>query len=232
MTESRAREKGFTLLEMALVLGILAVLAAIFLPIGLNQLRQADIVKANADIQELASALTLFYKDLRHLPACNSPAGNTDCSPRIGTGANDNNNLQFLAVGPGDGSLASYYPPGTTVPAWGFADADETTLGKNNAFNHFVINNPDANGQIGTGNDYATSGTLVWAGPYVTRLGLDPWGNAYIISIGAMEASGLPIAVDAMGWIISAGPNGTIETPPDSPVLVGDDIGVLFTVGG
>lgn len=228
MTERRAKEKGFTLLELVLVLAVIAVLAAIFLPIGMNQLRQADITKANADVQQVAAALTQFFKDLRYFPACNSPLGNADCSPRVGTGATDNNNLKFLAVGEGAGDLSGKYPPGTTDPVWDFAANDDAaTPAKNNAFNHLVVNDPVANATAGEVTDYPTTGRA-WGGPYIARLGLDPWGNAYVISVGAMEADGTVIAANAKGWILSAGPNGTIETAPDDLVLGGDDIGFIY----
>lgn len=228
MTVRGVREKGFTLLELVLVLGIIAVLAAIFLPIGLNALRESDLTKANADVQEIATALTQFFKDLRYMPACSG----ADCDPRIGTGAGDNNNLKFLAVVSGPGDPSGKYPPelSTLTTPWAFTTADDaTTPAKNNFFNHVVLNNPNADATIGeAGKDYTTTGSRRWKGPYVSRLGVDPWGNAYIVSIGAMEADGSLIVANAKGWIISAGPNGVLETEPDGTVLGGDDIGFIF----
>jgi len=91
----------------------------------------------------------------------------------------------------------------------------------NNAANHLVVND------LETGADYPAIGRSRWRGPYVRHLTLDPWGNAYIISVGAMEMSGSPIVLGARGWIVSAGPNGVLETAPDAAVLGGDDIGTL-----
>jgi prepilin-type N-terminal cleavage/methylation domain-containing protein len=233
----RAKERGFTLLELVLVLAIIAVLASIFLPIGMNALKETDVTKANADVQELATALTQFFKDLRYMPACDG----ADCDPRIATGTGDNNNLAFLAVGDGSGDLSGKYPPeattklsGTATFMWDLATNDESTAAKNNFFNHVVINNPDHSATVGeAGVDYTTTGGRRWRGPYVSRLGPDPWGNAYIVSIGAMEADGSPITKPttnekSKGWIISAGPNGILETAPDASSLGGDDIGFIF----
>ena len=60
----------------------------------------------------------------------------------------------------------------------------------------------------------------------------DPWGNRYMVNVGAL--SGLPHSDAAAGvgravWVLSAGPNGIVETPFDQPAdrakLAGDDIG-------
>ena len=220
-------EGGFTLLEMVLVLAIIAVLAAIFLPLGMNQLREADLTKANADVQQIAASLTQFFKDLRYMPACNA----ADCDPRISTGVGDTNNLKFLAVVEGSGDPSGKYPPelSTLTTAWGLAAADEATPAKNDLFNHVVLNNPNTDANLGeAGKDYTTTGMRRWKGPYVSRLGGDPWGNAYIVSIGAMEADGTRLVANAKGWIISAGPNGILETEPDGTILGGDDIGMIF----
>jgi prepilin-type N-terminal cleavage/methylation domain-containing protein len=223
MRKRRFGTSGFTLLEMVIVLAIVAVLAAIFLPSGMNALREADLAKANADVQEIAAGLTQFFGNLRYMPACNT----ADCDPRIATGGGDNNGLKFL----GAGDLSGKYPPelSTLTTAWALTTADELTPAKNNAFNHLVINNPDAGATIGeAGKDYTTTASKKWKGPYAARLGLDPWGNAYIVSIGAMEKDGSPIVTNAKAWIISAGPNGVLETEPDGATLGGDDIGFTF----
>ena|SRR5687768_8628601 len=48
----------------------------------------------------------------------------------------------------------------------------------------------------------------------------DPWGRCYLLNVrGVMEAGG--------GLLISAGPNGTIDTPLDAASPAGDDIAVI-----
>jgi general secretion pathway protein G len=59
-----------------------------------------------------------------------------------------------------------------------------------------------------------------WKGPYMTSISPDPWGNFYLVNTPAMLATSGPI------WIISAGPNGNLETNADSATLVGDDVGI------
>ena len=68
-------------------------------------------------------------------------------------------------------------------------------------------------------------------GSYVSQPVADPWGNRYLVNIGVVKmldtADGSPDAPAL--WVLSAGPNGVIETPFASPVLLavveGDDIG-------
>ena len=52
-------------------------------------------------------------------------------------------------------------------------------------------------------------------------VGADPWGRRYIILIWPQDRPNLPD-----GWVISAGPNGIIETIPSSVETAGDDIGI------
>jgi len=51
----------------------------------------------------------------------------------------------------------------------------------------------------------------VICGPGGLDVPTDAWGNCFLIN-------------DT--WVISAGPNGALETPPDALALVGDDVGV------
>ena len=53
-----------------------------------------------------------------------------------------------------------------------------------------------------------------WKGPYIAKDIADPWGNTYLIGMKNIEKSNLPV------WIISAGPDGALQTPIDSPVCM------------
>lgn len=58
-----------------------------------------------------------------------------------------------------------------------------------------------------------------WKGPYLNDLSSDPWGNAYVVNAVYFNTQN-PV------WILSAGPNGFIDTNMDSQGLNGDDIGI------
>jgi general secretion pathway protein G len=59
-----------------------------------------------------------------------------------------------------------------------------------------------------------------WKGPYIPQLNVDPWGHALVINAGAFRSPGSPV------WVISAGPNGVVDTPEDSPTINKTKIGV------
>lgn len=61
----KKRDKGFTLLEVLVVVAILALLAAAILPIVLNQLQRGDPVRLSTDMTDLQSAVRLFRLDVR-----------------------------------------------------------------------------------------------------------------------------------------------------------------------
>lgn len=203
---------------------VVATVVVMFLPLGPGTRNRAE--QARADVQWIAATLTRFYVDLRHLPTCSAD----DCNPLVGTGAAANNKLTFLAVGDGGGDLTARYPgesPSLRTPWRLRANADPISPRRNNAANHLVENDPNVDGVLDE-LDYSTTGRRQWRGPYALRLGLDPWGRAYIVSVGAMEAGGQPVAPGARGWILSGGPNGVLETAPDAAVLGGDDVGIIL----
>ena len=98
------------------------------------------------------------------------------------------------------------------MPDLAAAGYDQTTV--NNIENHLYSD------------DNAAYGTL-WKGPYIAKIGQDPWGNAYIIdakSFFVVDAAGKEVATPV--WVLSAGPDGKIDTPAPAESLAGDDIGI------
>ncbi|MGH7831023.1 MAG: type II secretion system protein [Candidatus Binatia bacterium] len=222
----RVREnRGFTLIELVFVVAIIVALSSIFLPLAFNALQKADEAGADASIQQIATALTAFFDDLRNFPTCDHA---TSCSPFPGA-AND---LVFVAFGSGFDDLSATYPDAATgANNWALATNDETTAARNNGANHLVENDPLGNGTPNEPADYATAGQRRWRGPYVSRVDVDPWGRTFIAYVGAMQQGGQLVAGAAgthRGWILSAGPNNSLDTLPNSSALVGDDRGFVF----
>jgi len=231
----RKSQKGFTLIELVFVIGIILALAGIIIPVALQKLEDADTARTNADLQAISTSLTLFFSDLRRFPACNDSGD--DCNPFNAS----NNDLKLLVFkgDPTDVASGDVADQDSTVTCTGTQDWDAATNletnpdeGKNNAFNHLVLNDPNADGTVdGTVAGQKDYNTERFNGPYVAKLGEDVYGNFYIAHVGAMESSGTPIVTTtgkAQGWILSAGPDGEFQTCPNSSALAGDDKGFIF----
>ena len=64
----RARERGFTLIEIMVVVIIIGLLAAVIVPSVISKVDEARVSKAKADIQALEAALTMFRLDNSKYP--------------------------------------------------------------------------------------------------------------------------------------------------------------------
>jgi len=60
----------------------------------------------------------------------------------------------------------------------------------------------------------------LYKGPYMPVVTADPWGNAYVLAADNFDIDGRAV------FALSAGPNGTIDTPVFSISTLGDDIGI------
>jgi type II secretion system protein G len=62
-------QKGFTLIELMIVVAIIGILAAIAIPLFANVQARARIAKAQADMRTIASAISMFQAHTGTLPA-------------------------------------------------------------------------------------------------------------------------------------------------------------------
>ena len=171
------KQNGFTLVEVIVVAGIIAILAGILVPLILKEIDEARITRAYADVRSISTAAIIMRKDTGKWP--NLDGG---CSPTV--------TLLY-----GDGNL-----PG----GLGAASFDQST---SVYFDDYL--NTDAAGCYGA----------KWKGPYLAHISADPWGNSYIVNADIFTATG-PV------WILSAGPNGSVDTNAASTTLQGDDVGM------
>jgi prepilin-type N-terminal cleavage/methylation domain-containing protein len=190
----KRNEKGFTLIEVVVVVAVIAILAAVLTPYITKYIDDSKIAKARNEAQVIAAAVANAYKDLGRWPN------------QINAGTNY-------------GVLYT----GTVLPAATFISAAATASWPppaaatwNSLDTHLVTN----------GHGYLATGDLRWAGPYATTLPLDPWGRPYAINAVNFIPPPLPAAPLPV-WVLSAGPNGVIDTPITAATTVPsvDDIG-------
>ncbi|TAN42000.1 MAG: prepilin-type N-terminal cleavage/methylation domain-containing protein [Nitrospirae bacterium] len=70
--------KGFTLIEVIVVAGIIAILAGILVPIIFKEIDESKITRASADIKSISTVMFVFRKDTGAWPLMDG-----NCSPTI-----------------------------------------------------------------------------------------------------------------------------------------------------
>jgi prepilin-type N-terminal cleavage/methylation domain-containing protein len=179
------KAKGFTLIELATVLAIIAVLAAVLTPVVLNYVDQARVTRAQGDTKSIAESLRLYQRDVGEFPVF-------DSITEAGADAVGNDGV-FLA---GPGATPSDSVGGTP---WS-TGVSTTTL--TNYVNNNYLNRATS----------AAVGKVQFRGPYIGQLDSDPWGNRYYVTAQNLQDS--VSGVIRWAFAISAGPNGALETSP------------------
>lgn len=189
---------GFTLLEVVVVLGVVAALAAILTPIVSGYLDDARVQRARSDARTLADALLEAQRDLGDFPVFRDGS--------LSVRALDDASTYDVLAGPGE-------VPTLSGAGWSTAHDGGADTGSLAA--QLVTNGPG----------YPTDGRFAWRGPYVEDPSADPWGRAYLVN-----AENLRPAQDDAAYVLSAGPDGVVQTDFDqdrtggSVASAGDDI--------
>ena len=210
--EVKMNKKGFTLIEMVVVLSVVAILAAILTPTIMKNINDSKVARANNEVQVIGAAMASFFKDTGRWPTSNGTSGNPDYLYILygPTTANDMNS----------GGYSRYWGKSTSV--WS---------GRKDIFeNHLMRNQPGTDGTPG-GTAYNTTGELRWNGPYLTDLKADPWGVVYSSNVISLWYTGGNYEYYAV-FVLSAGPDKIAQTSyaqdyrTTTPAPAGDDIGV------
>ena len=147
--------RGFTLIEMVIVLTIITILAAVMTPVFRGYIERARINAAQTDVKHIAAALLQFSADTKMWPIYRS----TNVTP-LGT----TSNVFSVLEGPGDEPEVA-----DSITDWSglLSDVSGTT---------------SLDGILNTNYFLLTTDSIVgWNGPYL-ELGTDPWGGRYLVT--------------------------------------------------
>lgn len=86
------QEKGFTLIEVIVVAGIIAILAGILVPLIFKEIDESKITRASADIRSISAAMMVFRKDIADWPVMDNT-----CNPNVTLLRGDGNLYTNLA---------------------------------------------------------------------------------------------------------------------------------------
>lgn len=192
------KEKGFTLIEMVVVLAVVAILAAILVPTIAKNIQDANIARAQNETQVIAGAIASFYKDLGRWPTSDGTSGNPDA--------------HFLIYSQGNDTAAG------NTSEWNQAHTDSSDTMEN----HLVVNQPGSDGTPGS-TTYPTSGRWRWRGPYIAEIPADPFGIHYSCNVRYLYST-----ITNAVYVLSAGPDKEWDTVFDQPLpgtISDDDIG-------
>ncbi|HZO92455.1 MAG TPA: prepilin-type N-terminal cleavage/methylation domain-containing protein [Candidatus Baltobacteraceae bacterium] len=121
-TATREAERGFTLIELMIVVAIIAILAGILIPNFVNARAQAQTAACESNLRSIATALELYYTDNQVYPTASS----ADVQPSLLTA----NGVAYLNNTPKDPaaqtSTATYQL--TTTQAAGGSPASYTIV--------------------------------------------------------------------------------------------------------
>jgi prepilin-type N-terminal cleavage/methylation domain-containing protein len=87
LRKSQENEGGFTLIELLVVMIIIGILAAIAIPVFLNQRKKAQDSAAKADVSTVGKELATYWVDGVTVPAIVQAAGRYSLSAPAGGGA-------------------------------------------------------------------------------------------------------------------------------------------------
>lgn len=196
-------ERGFTLIEIVVIVALVSLLAGLVAPVLSGDLEQARLDRAAADTAGIGKALTDFQVTVDDWPSMD------------GSGSMDQ--LRVLISG---SSVPTSSPFASSHSFWTWASGSGGDL----LGNHLVQNSPKSQ----TAQAYPSSGRAAWRGPYLDSSPLDPWGRPYLVNV--ISGYSTHATENRRLWVLSAGPDGEIQTASTAGVtddIAGDDIGFL-----
>ena len=147
-------ETGFTMIEVVITLAVVAILAAVLIPLISQNIQSARFARAGSDVATLGKAVVQFHQDMAAWPIAK---GGVQVRLLFSDTDNDNNGV----------------PDTSSIPlGWnGIAPADSSSL------YYDLINNSN-----GYTPGPRADGMPSWNGPYLSAARPDPWGYPYLVN--------------------------------------------------
>ena len=208
-------QKGFTLLEIIVVLAVLGALSAMLTPVVFRYIDDANRTRAQGDTNTIAAAIQQMYKDTGRWPFYKVGTGPLTYAAATDAAILTSNHTGCSSAAPVAMSCD------TTAPVTGTGWGSFSTSLVSSLTNQLIAN--------GITTAYSTSGGRAWKGPYLDAIpALDPWGRSYVVNIANADPN-----TEGSGqlWVIvaSAGPDGNLDTTASTagtanPAVGGDDV--------
>ena len=203
---SHSSTRGFTLVEVVVVLAVVLLLSAIAVPMVTSYIEDGRRTRARNDVNVIAGALTNFYKDYGKWPA------------RDASGADGNAYVLYTGS-----PMPSANPFGAAHQwdTWARNGTNGDTLD-----NQLLGNTPMGSAAAA----YPVTGQFRWRGPYLSgSMDHDPWNRPYVINV--ISGFSTSATSNKRIFVLSAGSNGIIDTPDTATAttdIAGDDIGIII----
>ena len=182
---NRQDQRGFTLIEAAVAIAVVAILSGIIVPLVVKNLRDSQIARAKNDVQVIAAAVASQIKD-------------TGRTPRFAAGPGGSTGAGQAIWGSGGANVAGINPAAANTFANLFCTTSVAAGG--DAPQVLFYNAPTT---------VTPSTEFAYKGPYLANdvaAKSDPWGNRYLILGYNATSAGVNVPI----WVISAGPNGGV----------------------
>jgi prepilin-type N-terminal cleavage/methylation domain-containing protein len=188
---------GFTMIEVVITIAVVAILAAILVPLISQNITSARLARAGSESSTIGKAIVQFRKDTGAWPIYVGAAVRALLFSDTDTDGVDG-------------------PDNSTVPAlWAPHVSDSLSM-----VYHLTQYNIDGY-NAGISNGPSATGGPAWNGPYLSAVKPDPWGFPYLVNAQWLN----PAVGSGNVYVLSPGPNKAIETPFNgAPPANSDDI--------
>ena len=243
---ARRAEAGISLVETTLILMVLAVLTAVLAPAIGGSMQDATRSAAKADVEVIGTALGRMLNDVGESWVLRDGNGATATSPPLRDAATRVNLLVSGGAGPAD--IVPTVGVGRSIgsPDWD-APVDNGSV---QLLDYYLVTNTPSNVVANAFRSAANMSVLTnfdpdsgaqfhsefaWRGSYLPGpIDVDPWGARYAVNVEFLAKA---LGAGPSGhvndvFVITAGPDGEIQTrfDTDGTTAGGDD--VIFIVAG